>query len=96
MEENKLYVGTHFNIERKILTIGAIETEINKAIKNYNGKKILLMVSKEINSLCEINLNYDAEGFGVFKIQVDNKLSAKEFVLTELENKPTQFGSSGK
>ncbi len=84
MEKTKLYIGTHFEIERKVLTIGAIETEINKAVKEFKGNKVLLMVSKEINSLCEINIDYDAEGFGVFKIQVDDKLPAKEFILTEL------------
>ena len=88
-KENKkaiLYVGTHFEIERKVLTIGAIETEIGKALKKFKGEKILLMVSKEINSLCETNINYNAEGFGVFKMQVDNKLPAKEFILTELNS----------
>ena len=83
-EKAKLYVGTHFDIERKVLTIGAIEKEIDIALKKFNGDKVLLMVSKEIFSLCKTNRGYDEEGFGVFKMQVDNKLPAKEFVLTEL------------
>ena len=86
MEKSKLYIGTHFEIERKVLTIGSIETEIEKALKKFKGKKVLLMVSKEINSLCEINDGYDAEGFEVFKMQVDDKLPAKEFILTELNS----------
>jgi len=79
-----LFFGDHFEIKRKVLTIGAIEKEIDIALKKFNGDKVLLMVSKEINSLCEINDGYDTEGFGVFKMQVDGGLHAKEFVLTEL------------
>ena len=83
----ELYVGTHFQIKRKVLTIGAIEKEIEKAVKEFNGKKVLLMVSKEINSLCKINDGYDEEGFGVFKMQIDDLLKEKEFILTDLTNK---------
>ena len=84
IKKSKLYVGTHFEIERKVLTIGVIETEIEKALKKFKGEKVLLMVSKEINSLCEINEGYDAEGFEVFKMQVDGNLHSKEFILTKL------------
>ncbi len=83
-EKAKLFFGDHFEIKRKVLTIGAIEKEIDIALKKFNGDKVLLMVSKEINSLCEINEGYDAEGFEVFKMQVDGDLHSKEFVLTEL------------
>ncbi len=90
-----LFFGNHFKIKRKILTIGAIETEVHKAIEKFNGKKVLLMVSKEIDSLCKINIDYDAEGFGIFKMQVDGYLDAKEFVLTEL-NTEYALGEDGR
>ncbi len=81
-----VYIGTHFEIERKVLTIGAIETEILKAVKKYDAKNILLTISKEIDSLCKINIGYDERGFDVSKINVDTKLPEFEFILTEISD----------
>ncbi len=81
-----VYIGTHFEIERKVLTIGAIETEILKAVREYKGKNILLTISKEIRDLCKMNIGYDERGFGVSKINVDFQLPECEFILTEISD----------
>ena len=82
----KCYIGTHFEIERKVLTIGAIETEIIKAVRGYKGKNILLTISKKINDLCKMNIGYDERGFDVSKINVDTKLPECEFILTDISD----------
>lgn len=82
----KIYIGTHFEIERKVLTIGAIETEILKAVKEYPGENILLTISKKISDLCKCNIGYDERGFDVYKIDVDSRLPECEFILTEISD----------
>ena len=79
-----IFIGTHFEVKEKIVTISAIERSIWKALKNFDGTKVLLTMSKKINDLCKINIDYDEDGFGVFKINMDDRLSEKEFILTEL------------
>lgn len=83
-KKTKLYIGTTYEIENKVLTIGAIERNIDKAIKEYKGKQVLLSVSKKIMDLCKVNIDYDAEGFGVYKMQVEKTLQNNQFELTEL------------
>ncbi len=84
---SKLYIGDYFEIKEKVITINAIEKEIDKSLKKYKGKKVLLTLSNFISSLCNANNGYDEKGFDVFKIQVDDKLKDEEFILTDLEIK---------
>ena len=80
---------SHFEVKRKVITIGAIEMEVWKALEKFKGKKVLLEVSKKIGSLMKINIGYDEEGFGIYEIKIDKDLKEEEFILTELNSEVT-------
>ncbi len=85
-EKAKLYIGHTFEVGGKVLTIGAIEKSIWKELKNFKGKKVLLTVSKKIKDLCDINIDYNAKGFGVEKMQEEPTLKENQFEIVELNN----------